>query len=72
VSAQDFLATTCEILGIDHAKKNDTPNGRPVSIVDAGVRKPLEVEVVIPVEDMGDLQAAPNPSPVPGAPIHRA
>ncbi|MEO5901277.1 MAG: DEAD/DEAH box helicase, partial [Ilumatobacteraceae bacterium] len=41
---------------------------RPVSIIDAGVRKPLEVEVVIPVEDMGDLQSAPNPSPVPGAP----
>ena len=32
------------------------PGGpRPVTIVDAGIRKPLEVEVVIPVEDMGDL-----------------
>ncbi len=40
---------------------------RPVSIVDAGVRKQLEVEVVVPVEDMGDLQTAPGPSPVPGA-----
>src|SRR5690606_2915509 len=29
----------------------DTP--RPVAIVDAGIRKPLEVEVVVPVEDMG-------------------
>ena len=28
---------------------------RPVTIVDAGIRKPLEVEVVVPVEDMGDL-----------------
>ena len=28
---------------------------RPVAIVDAGVRKPLEVEVVVPVEDMGEL-----------------
>ncbi len=28
---------------------------RPVAIVDAGVRKPLEIEVVVPVEDMGDL-----------------
>ena len=28
---------------------------RPVAIVDAGVRKPLEVQVVVPVEDMGDL-----------------
>ncbi len=28
---------------------------RAVSIVDAGIRKPLEVDVVIPIEDMGDL-----------------
>ncbi|MFZ1489192.1 MAG: DEAD/DEAH box helicase, partial [Ilumatobacteraceae bacterium] len=28
---------------------------RPVAIVDAGIRKPLDVEVVIPVEDMGAL-----------------
>ena len=39
---------------------------RPVTIVDAGVRKPLELEVVVPVEDMGDLQAAPVAPPVPG------
>jgi len=28
---------------------------RPVSIVDAGARKTLEVEVVVPVEDMGEI-----------------
>jgi ATP-dependent Lhr-like helicase len=28
---------------------------RPVTIVDAGVRKPLELSVVVPVEDMGEL-----------------
>ena len=28
---------------------------RPVRIVDAGIRKPLEVEVVIPIEDMSTL-----------------
>ncbi len=28
---------------------------RPVAIVDAGVRKPLDVQVVVPVEDMGEL-----------------
>ena len=32
---------------------------RPVTIVDAGIRKPLEIEVVIPVEDMGDLGGEP-------------
>ena len=31
---------------------------RPVTIVDAGVRKPLEIEVVIPVEDMTELSSA--------------
>ncbi|HWE55711.1 MAG TPA: DEAD/DEAH box helicase [Acidimicrobiales bacterium] len=31
------------------------PTPRPVTIVDAGVRKPLELSVVVPVEDMGEL-----------------
>ncbi len=31
------------------------PQWRPVEIVDAGVRKELDVEVIVPVEDMGDL-----------------
>jgi ATP-dependent Lhr-like helicase len=31
------------------------PTPRKVSIVDAGVRKPLELKVVVPVEDMGEL-----------------
>ena len=31
------------------------PRPRPVTIVDAGIRKPLEIEVVVPVEDMGEL-----------------
>ena len=36
---------------------------RPVTIVDAGIGKPLEVEVIIPVEDMGDLSVgAPTSS----------
>ena len=34
---------------------------RPVTIVDAGTRKPLEIEVVVPVDDMGALgQPAPD------------
>ncbi len=32
---------------------------RPVTIVDAGISKPMEIEVVIPVEDMGDLAREP-------------
>jgi ATP-dependent Lhr-like helicase len=31
---------------------------RPVTIVDAGVRKPLELQIVVPVEDMGQLSQA--------------
>jgi hypothetical protein len=34
VGTQDFLATVCEVLGIDHTKENDTPAGRPIRIVD--------------------------------------
>ncbi|MCU1497535.1 MAG: putative ATP-dependent helicase, partial [Acidimicrobiales bacterium] len=31
------------------------PVRRPVTIVDAGMRKPLEIEVIVPVEDLGEL-----------------
>ena len=34
---------------------------RPVTIVDAGISKPLDVEVVIPIEDMGDLARETGP-----------
>jgi uncharacterized protein (DUF1501 family) len=33
-SAQDFLATVCELMGIDHTKKNETPAGRPIQMVE--------------------------------------
>lgn len=33
-TAQDFLATVCELMGIDHTKKNETANGRPIQMVD--------------------------------------
>ncbi len=34
VGTADFLATVCELVGIDHTKKNETPTGRPIQIVD--------------------------------------
>ena len=34
VATTDFLATVCELMGIDHTKKNETPGGRPIQIVD--------------------------------------
>jgi len=36
VSALDFMATVCRALGIDYNKQNNTPNGRPIRIVDRG------------------------------------
>ena len=36
VSALDFMATVCQLLGIDWKKQNNTPIGRPVRIVDKG------------------------------------
>jgi ATP-dependent Lhr-like helicase len=35
--------------------RGDDGDARPVTIVDAGVRKPMEVEVVVPVDDMARL-----------------
>ena len=32
-TAQDFLATVCELIGVDHTKKNEA-NGRPIQIVE--------------------------------------
>ena len=34
VVAADFLATVCELTGIDHTRKNETPTGRPITIVE--------------------------------------
>ncbi len=41
---------------------------RPVTIVDAGTRKPLDIEVVVPVDDMGALGSAPSPAVRLGSP----
>ena len=35
--------------------RGDDGQPRPVTIVDAGMRKPLDVEVIVPVDDMGAL-----------------
>src|SRR5829696_5653692 len=48
---------------------------RPVTIVDAGISKPLQVEVVIPVEDMGDLGGEPvdpQAGPMPASAARRS
>jgi hypothetical protein len=43
-TAQDFLATVCELMGIDHTKKNETATGRPIQIVEKP--KPFTKDIV--------------------------
>jgi hypothetical protein len=43
VSAIDFMASVCKILGIDYTKMNDTPIGRPVRIADRGAKPVAEL-----------------------------
>ncbi|HEX6332008.1 MAG TPA: DEAD/DEAH box helicase [Actinomycetota bacterium] len=40
---------------------------RPVTIVDAGHRKPMEIEVVVPVPDLAELSTVPEPITPPRA-----
>ncbi len=47
--------------------EDDADGPRPVTIVDAGHRKPMEIEVIVPVEDMAELggvveRAGPAPN----------
>ena len=52
-----------------------TRTPRPVTIVDAGMRKQLDVEVIVPVDDMGDLgQVIDEPASGPAAagPVRRS
>ena len=49
------------------AKRGPAPS-RPVTIVDAGVRKPLELQVIVPVEDMSRLGEAIPLEEAPGGP----
>ena len=41
--------------GFESPEPGAAPRRRPVAIVDAGMRKVLDIEVVIPVEDLGTL-----------------
>jgi ATP-dependent helicase Lhr and Lhr-like helicase len=41
---------------------------RPVAIVDAGIRKPLELQVIVPVEDMGRMGETIPLEEAPGGP----
>ena len=40
IGVKDFLATVCQVLGVDYTRKVHTPIGRPIRIVEAG-EKPI-------------------------------
>ncbi len=46
---------------------DDDGAARPVRIIDAGIRKPLDVQVIVPVDDMGAPGDAAAPMGQPGA-----
>src|SRR3546814_6550651 len=50
-ATQRPLEEIAEFLG----GRDDAGSWRKVEIVDAGVRKALDIEVIVPVEDMGDI-----------------
>jgi len=54
-ATQRPLDEIARFLGGSHVLPSGARQPRPVHIVDAGVRKPLEIEVVVPIEDMGAL-----------------
>ena len=69
-ATQRPLEEIARFLGGQHAS-----GPRPVTIVDAGVRKPLDVEVVVPVEDMGALGEVidePVSGPAAAGPVRRS
>ena len=41
IGIKDFMASVCQVLGIDYTKKVETAGGRPVRIVDTG-EKPIQ------------------------------
>lgn len=63
-ATQRPLEEIAEFLGGYETAGSDGQPGtlRPVTIVDAGIKKQLEVEVVIPIEDMSDLGRPVNDS----------
>ncbi|HEX9889951.1 MAG TPA: DEAD/DEAH box helicase, partial [Nitriliruptorales bacterium] len=73
-ATQRPLEEVARFLG-GHEWHGDTLRPRPVTVVDAGVTKQLEVEVVVPVEDMSDLGAVidqPLSGPATGGPTRKS
>ncbi|MGK2928297.1 MAG: Lhr family helicase [Acidimicrobiales bacterium] len=55
--------------------RDDHGSWRPVTIVDAGIRKELDIEVIVPVDDMGELGRViegPVSGPAAAGPVRRS
>ena len=74
-ATQRPLEEIAAFLGGSEVDGEGTGGPRPVTVVDAGVRKPLEVEVVIPVDDMAELGTVidePTSGPAAAGPARRS
>ena len=70
-ATQRPLEEIAHFLGGHQAGVGGAAGGRrPVTIIDSGIRKPLEVEVVVPVEDMGAMGQIVDP--IASGPAHMA
>ncbi|MCP5026995.1 MAG: DEAD/DEAH box helicase [Actinomycetia bacterium] len=72
-ATQRPLDEIARFLGGFEAGESGRP--RPVAIVDAGLTKQLEIEVVVPVDDMGalgDIIDEPVSGPAAGGPVRRS
>ncbi len=68
-ATQRPLSTVAAFLGGRDASDGGAPAAaRPVTIVDAGVRKPLQLQVVVPVDDMSRLGEPIPLEEAPGGP----
>ncbi len=65
-ATQRPLEEIARFLGGYKTDGDDGPTPRPVTIVDTGIRKELDVEVIVPVDDMGKLGEIITDEPVSG------
>jgi ATP-dependent Lhr-like helicase len=74
-ATQRPLEEIARFLGGTEIATDGARRPRPVTVVDAGVRKPLEVEVIIPVDDMAELGTVvdePTSGPAAAGPVRRS
>jgi len=74
-ATQRPLEVIARFLGGFDMKPDGTRTPRPVTVIDAGIKKPLEVEVVVPIEDMGELGShaeAPASGSVSPGPVRKS